>query len=266
MGQLAVPPPSPAVLQAAEAHRLGEFVRGYTANCRTSDKPPPGKGSQALMVVLFLAAAALPLTLWLLVAWWVGLILIAGYAVALTVVLRKPVKHVYEFRAGVVAPVKQGLDAVRWDEVACVYQSVTQHFVNGVYGSTGHSYRLVIGQNRHVSFHGSVDEQKPDKSLTDIDELGETVLREIPPRHLQTAADTLNRGGEVPFDKITITPAALITPAGLTPWQEVRDLAAGGGHVAVHTAARKPWMIQIEEIPNFPVFWTLAKELQSRQH
>lgn len=266
MGQRVVPPPSPAVLEAAKARNLGEFVRGYTAAYRTSEKPPPGKAHNAGMFVLVLAAAALPLALALLVVWWLGVVLIAVFAVGLTVWLRKPIKHVFEFRAGLVGETKDGVDAIRWDEVAAVYQDVSQMFVNGVYGSTNHSYRLVKRTGGHVHVGGSVNEQDPAKSLTDVDELGAVLTREIPERHLQTVVDTLNRGGEVRFDKITITQQAITTPDATTPWHEVRDLAAGGGHIALHTTGRKPWQLKIAEIPNFPIFWRLAKELQSKAH
>ena len=264
MGQRAVPPPSPAVLEAARG--LGEFVRGYTAGYRTSDKPPPGKAHNAGMFALVLATAALPLALGLLVAWWLGAALIAVFAFGLTVLLRKPVKHVFEFRAGLVGQTKDGLDVIRWDEVAAVYQDVSQMFVNGGYSGTSHSYRLVKRTGGHVTISGSVNEQDPAKSLTDADELGAVVMREIPERHLATAVETLNRGGEVRFDKLTITPQAITTPVATTPWHEVRDLAAGAGHVALHTTARKPWTLKIAEIPNFPLFWQLAKELHSKAH
>lgn len=266
MGLRAVPPPSPAVLEAAKARDLGEFVRGYTATYRPSDGPPPGKGREVGMFVLVLAVAALPLAVALLVVWWLGVVLLAALAAGLTVWLRKPVKHVFEFRAGLVGQTKDGLDTVRWDEVAAVYQDVSQMFVNGVYGSTNHSYRLVRRTGGHVGVLGSVNEQDAAKSLTDIDELGATLMREIPERHLATAVDTLNRGGEVRFDKITLTPQGIVTPDATTSWQEVRDLAAGGGHIALHTAARKPWQLKIAEIPNFPVFWLLAKELHNKAH
>lgn len=263
MGQRAVPPPSPAVLEAATARGLGEFVRGYTAASRVGDQPPASKGRQAVLTGLVLAATALPLALALLVALWVGLLLLAAAAVALVVWLRKPVKHVHEFRAGLVAQTNDGLGAVRWDEVAEVYQDVSQFFVNGVYGSTNHAYRLVTQDGRHLHVGGSVNEQDPAKSLTEIDELGEVLLREIPQRHLDTAVATLDAGGEVRFDKITITRRALTTPDATWQWHEVRDLAAGGGHIAVHTAGRKPWLLKIAEIPNFPVFWLLAQELRA---
>ena len=264
MGQRAVPPPSPPVLEAARG--LGEFVRGYTAGYRTSDKPPPGKAHNAGMAVLILAASALPLAVALLVVWWLGVVLMAAFAVGLIVWLRKPVKHVFEFRAGLVGETKDGVDAIRWDEVAAVYQDVAQMFVNGAYGGTNHSYRLVRRTGGHVNVLGSVNEQDEAKSLTDIDELGAVIMREIPERHLATAVNTLNRGGEVRFDKITLTQQAITTPTATTPWQEVRDLAAGAGHIALHTAGRKPWQLKIAEIPNFPIFWRLAKDLQSKAH
>lgn len=262
MVQRAVPPPSPAVLQAANTRALGDYVRGYTAQFRTGDKPPASKGAQALMVVGLLVASAVPLALFVLVAWWAGIAVLAAGAIGVTVWLRRPNKDVHEFRAGLVAVTKDGITPVRWDEVAAVYQQVQQIHVNGVYGGTNHQYRLPLLAGGHVTFGGSVNDQDPDKSDTSIDELGEAILREIPARHLQTALDTLNSGGEVRFDKITLTLAAITTPAATTPWPEVRDLVAGGGRIALYTAAPKPWQLTIAEIPNFPVFWTLAQELR----
>jgi hypothetical protein len=157
---------------------------------------------------------------------------------------------------------KDGVTSLRWDEVAAVYQQIEKIHVNGVYGGTSHQYRLPLLAGGHVTFGGSVNDQDPDKSATHIDELGEAILREIPARHLQPALDTLNRGGEVRFDKITLTLTAITTPAATTPWHDVRDLVAGGGHIALYTRAPKPWQLKIAEIPNFPVFWTLAQELR----
>ena len=164
-------------------------------------------------------------------------------AVVLTVYLRKPVKQVHAFREGVVAETKDGLATLRWDETTAIHQDVSQFFTNGVYGSTNHTYRVVTTQGGHVTFGGSINEQTPSKSLTDVDELAEILMREIPQRRLRQA---------------------LTTPVATTPWHEVTDLATGAGHLAVHTATRKPWQIKIAEIPNFPVFWTLAKELRAR--
>jgi hypothetical protein len=250
------------VLQAANTRELGDYVRGYTAYFRTGDKPPTSKGREALMVVAFILAAAVPLALFVFVAWWAGIAALAAGAIAFTVWLRRPNKAVHEFRAGLVTVTKDGINSLRWDEIAAVYQQVNQIHVNGVYGGTNHQYRLPLLAGGHVTFGGSVNDNDPDKSDTSIDELGEAILREIPARHLRPALDTLNSGGEVRFDKITLTLAAIVTPAATTPWPEVRDLVAGGGQIALYTQAPKPWQLKIAEIPNFPVFWTLAQELR----
>ena len=266
MAKPAVPPPSPAVLETARAHDLGEHVRGYIAVYRTGEKP--GNTKSALMFAAGLVAAALPLALGVLVAWWLGLVLLAGYAVVLTVWLRRPKDQVHEFQRGLVARTRNEVVPVRWDDAICVYQGVSQIFVNGVYGGTGHEYRKRMADGRYVELRGSVDEGDPAKSQTDIDELGDAILREIPPRHLQAAVDTLNTGGDVRFDGVTINLRGITVPAGTVSWHELRDLAVGSGIVWLHTAEKKPWQVKVVEIPNYPVFWTLAKELhtRARQH
>ncbi|GAB1508195.1 DUF6585 family protein [Actinophytocola sp. KF-1] len=266
MGKPAVTPPSPAVLEAAKTHDLGAYVRGYVAVYRSSDKPPAGKGMNALMFVAVMAAAALPLVLGLLVAWWLGVLLLVAYAVGITVWLRRPKDLVHEFRHGLVARTRNEVVPVRWADATCVYQGVSQIYVNGVYGGTAHEYRLRMAAGRDVVLRGSVHEGDPDKSQTDIDELGEAVLREIPPRHLRAAVDTVNAGGEARFDGVTITLRGITVPQGSVAWRELRDLAAGSGIVWLHTANKKPWQVTIAEIPNFPVFWTLAKQLHTQSH
>jgi hypothetical protein len=159
MVQRAVPPPIPAVLDAARTHGLGEHIRGYTAYYKTSDKRSQGNGKGVLMFVALMVAAALPLTVGVLVAWWLGVVLVAAYAVGLTVWLRQSHDHVHEFRGGLVARTKSGVVPLRWDDVTCVYQGVSQIYVNGVYGGTNHGYRLRMRDGRYVHFNGSVNDR-----------------------------------------------------------------------------------------------------------
>jgi hypothetical protein len=74
--------------------------------------------------------------------------------------------------------------------------------------------------------------------------------------------DTLNANGDVLFDDVTINLRGITVPAGTVTWPELRDLQVGSGIVWLHTANKKPWQHKIVEIPNFPVFWTLAQELR----
>jgi hypothetical protein len=266
MAKPPAPSPSPAVLQAAEANGLGEHVRGYTAVYKTSDRRSQSNAQGALMVAGLLVVAALPLALGFLVAWWAGVAVVVVAAVALVLWLRQPKDQVHEFRGGLVARTKREVVPLRWDDVACVYQGSSQIFVNGAYMGTNHGYRLRMRDGRYVTFNGSVHESKPDKSETDADELGDAILREIPPRYLQPAVEALNAGGDVRFDGVTINLRGITVPAGTVSWHELRDLAVGSGIVWLHTAEKKPWQVKIVEIPNYPVFWTLAKELHTRAH
>jgi hypothetical protein len=153
------------------------------------------------LFVLVMVALALPLLLGLLVAIWLGVVLLAVYAVAAAVWLGRPANHVHEFRHGLVARTRTEVTALRWDDAVCVYQAVSQIVVNG---------------------------------------------------------------GYVRFDDVTINPRGITFPEGTVSWQQLRELAVGSGTVWLHTANTKPWQVSVAEIPNFPVFWTLAKELHTQ--
>lgn len=270
MSRQLVPPPSPAVTHVASDNDLGGLVRGYVTMHEHRDSVTAHKRAGGLTVVFVLLVAALPLASMILVAWWLGLLVLAAGAIAITVWLARPDQRdlkpnqlVYQFERGLAFPTQEDAEAVRWDDVTSIYQSVTQNYLNGAYTGTGHTYHLVTAHGRHTWLTGGVDDQSPEKTTTDVAELADVLLAEITLRLLPPAAATVSAGGRVSFDDVTVGPDTIATPVGETSWTEVQELTAGGGSIFLRTAARKPWQHPIDKIPNFPVFWTLAQQLHA---
>lgn len=278
LGNHAIPP---EVTVAASNRGLGQAkaVHRLPHRVGTEEEAAKEKGADRLKAVLILAATATPLTIGLLL-WWATEIPGLGIGVAVVLVLvgwgasvhymdrdddgDEDRERVYVFSEGFALPPRDGAPAraFTWDEVEAIHRFVTDNYVAGRLVITVHSYRLVLADGELVVFRGT---EQPDKvSATDVLRLGPLLQEEIFERRLPPAVEAINAGRTVTFGALALSATGITTPAGLAPWDTVRDLSTSAGHVVITAAGGRPGSYAIGDIPNFEVFWTLAQNLYAQ--
>lgn len=275
--RVTVPPPDEAATDAAREAGLGVYLRAFRA--RHTESAHPGRGrSRSLrpLWVLPLAGASLGLPalatslvgrglgipLLLLPFGALGLLLWRALRAPATAL--RPGEYVYLYERGLVCPLEGGgARAVSWESVTAMHQDVTRTYVNGGYTGTHYAYRLLVDGPREVTVGGFLDEETvlpPDGSQ--IRELAQIVLDETVRRALPRATAALEAGERVAFGEVTLHGLGIGLPSGTAPWERVRRCEwRGDGLVVVRAAGAGRWAREAKEIPDFPVFWALVKEL-----
>ncbi|MEU7025826.1 DUF6585 family protein [Streptomyces sp. NPDC046275] len=281
--RVTVPPPDEAATRAAREAGLGVYLRGFRARHGDETRESRVRGRHALPVLL-LAAAGLALPA--LVTRWAG----PGLGIPLLLVpfgalgwfLRRsfrrspaaplrPGEYVYLYERGLVCPGGAGAArAVPWRSVTAMHQDVTRTYVNGGYTGTHYAYRLLTEGRAGVTVGGFLNEETvPRPADSQIRELAQIVLDETVRRALAPAVTALEAGERVAFGEVALAGEGIALPSGSAPWERVRDVEwRGDGLVVVRTAGAGRWAREAKDIPDFPVFWTLVRELfpQAREH
>ncbi|MET8509103.1 DUF6585 family protein [Streptomyces sp. NPDC004787] len=281
--RVTVPPPDEAATRAAREAGLGAYLRGFRARHGDGTRVLRVRGRRALPVLL-LAGAGLAVPA--LVTRWAG----PGLGIPLLLVpfgalgwfLRRsfrrpppaplrPGEYVYLYERGLVCPGGAGAArAVPWRSVTAMHQDVTRTYVNGGYTGTHYAYRLLTEGRAEVTVGGFLNEETvPRPADSQIRELAQIVLDETVRRALAPAVTALEAGERVAFGEVALGGEGIALPSGSAPWERVRDVEwRGDGLVVVRTAGAGRWAREAKDIPDFPVFWTLVRELfpQAREH
>ncbi|MCX2180682.1 hypothetical protein KV205_09110 [Streptomyces sp. SKN60] len=274
--RVTVPPPDEAATRAAREAGLGVYLRGFRARHGDGAQELRGRGRRCLPVLL-LAAAGLALPA-LATRWagpWLGIPLLLVPFGALGWFLWRsfrppapppllPGEYVYLYERGLVCPGKAGeARAVPWRSVTAMHQDVTRTYVNGGYTGTHYAYRLLTDGRTGVTVGGFLNEEVVARPAdSQIRELAQIVLDETVRRALQPAVTALEAGERVAFGEVALAGEGIALPSGTAPWERVRGCEwRGDGLVVVRTAGAGRWAREAKDIPDFPVFWTLVKEL-----
>ncbi|BAU87619.1 hypothetical protein SLA_6753 [Streptomyces laurentii] len=281
--RVTVPPPSEAATDAAREAGLGVYLRAFRARHRESDpsdpsdRPDRARGARPL-VVLLLAGACLGTAVLgtRLVGQGLGIpLLLLPFGIFAVLLWRaprparagsalRPAEYVYLYERGLVCPgTDGGARAVPWRAVTAMRQDVTRTSVDGGYTGTRYAYRLSVGGSREVTVGGFLDEETAAPSDgSQVRELAQIVLDETVRRALAPAVAALEAGERVAFGEVVLDGAGIGLPSGTAPWERVRRCEwRGDGLVVVRTAGAGRWARESREIPDFPVFWALVKEL-----
>ncbi|MFJ3904828.1 DUF6585 family protein [Streptomyces sp. NPDC090025] len=283
LDRVTVPPPDTAATSAARQAGLGAYLRAFRArHGDIGSTPPTGSRERRAALVLATAAAglAVPATVSRLTgpAFGVPLLLLAFAAAGLALwrALRspgrtpeagaglRPAEYVYLYERGLVCPGPGGTArAVPWQAVTAMHQDVTRTGADGRYTGTHYAYRLLTGDGHGVAVGGFLNEETvPRPADSQIRELAQIVLDETVRRALPPAVTTLEAGGRVAFGEIAVDGRGIALPSGTAAWERVRLCEwRGDGLVVVRTAGAGRWAREAKDIPDFPVFWTLVKEL-----
>ncbi|WMX43837.1 hypothetical protein RGF97_01720 [Streptomyces roseicoloratus] len=157
-----------------------------------------------------------------------------------------------------------------WRAVTAMHQDVTRTYVNGGYTGTHYAYRLLTGGRHGVTVGGFLNEETVARPTdSQIRELAQIVLDETVRRALPPAVAALEAGERVAFGEVAVDGRGIALPSGTAPWERVRDCEwRGDGLVVVRTAGAGRWAREAKDIPDFPVFWALVRELfpQAREY
>ncbi|MFD0366544.1 DUF6585 family protein [Streptomyces sp. NPDC127114] len=273
-----VPPPSEAATRAAREAGLGVYLRAFRArHCddeRASARPGRRRRRTLLLLLLGAAGLALPAVATRFVGAWLGVPLLLVPFGALGWFLwrsfrpppagLRPEEYVYLYERGLVCPGAGGAArAVPWRAVTAMHQDVTRTYVNGGYTGTHYAYRLLTGGGQGVTVGGFLNEETvAGPADSQIRELAQIVLDETVRRALPSAVTALEAGERVAFGEVAVDGRGIALPSGTAPWERVRGCEwRGDGLVVVRTAGAGRWAREAKDIPDFPVFWTLVKEL-----
>ncbi|MFI8823415.1 DUF6585 family protein [Streptomyces sp. NPDC053431] len=276
LDRVTVPPPDEAATRAAREADLGAYLRGFRA--RHTDDPSALRRrpwAPPLVLLLVLASVAMPALASRLVGPRLGIpLLLVPFGAAGWFLWRwsraretalRPGEYVYLYARGLVCPGEGGTArAVAWRRVTAMHQDVTRVHVNGGYTGTHYAYRLWTGPREGVTVGGFLDEETvPRPADSQIRELAQIVLDETVRRALPPAVDALEAGGAVTFGDVSLHGRGIGLPArAVVPWERVRRCEwRGDGLVVVRTSGSGRWSREAKDIPDFPVFWSLVKEL-----
>ncbi|MFC8510076.1 DUF6585 family protein [Streptomyces sp. NPDC057411] len=277
--RVTVPPPGEGDTRVAREAGLGMYLRGFRAHHSEGERRrgvPP-----SALLLLGVATLGLPVLATRSVAPWAGIVLLAvpfgligqllwrhGRAPSASL---RPGEYLYLYERGLLCPGEDGrARAVPWGAVTAMHQDVTRTYVHGGYTGTHYSYRLLTGGRRAVTVRGFVNEETvPAPADSQIRELAQILLDETVRRALPVAVAALEEGGSVAFGEVALDARGITLPSGAAPWDRVRRCELrGDGLVVVRTAGGGRWARESKEIPDFPVFWALVRELlpTAREH
>ncbi len=270
----AIPPPSPAVAQAAASMTLGQLVRphGITHSLAGGQAGTIGKAILYKVMTWFA---------WLLlvfagVGFFTGLPLLgAGLLVAAVLILvigylmlkRMAVKgapaseYLYEYELGLACPTQDSAIAFRWSDIVQIYEDVIHYANNGIYRHTYNEYTLVASNGWKVKFSGQSNRNRPDQVFGLLPAFHQKVLEPL----VSAAVNRINAGGQVPFGAVAIAGQGIVGPQGGVPWGRVSEMAAKDGKVRIKVDGQKWWSADSKTVPNFQVFWHLAEQLRAGQ-
>ena len=142
----------------------------------------------------------------------------------------------------------------RWDQVAFVWQRVTRNYTNGVY--TGTTFKYTIQRVDSV-------EVRITQQFRNGIQLGTQVQREATNRLTPAALAAVNAGQTLPFGPFSVSRQGLGTPKGLIPWNEVQQVSANRGFVAIQQRGQRKSKTygMVYKVPNLYVFFNVANAM-----
>lgn len=183
-----------------------------------------------------------------------GLLIALGGAWVLQTYRQEKEMVIVACRDGLAYVRKSGVQIMRWDEVTAVWMSITRHRRSG---NTVHTYRLGNEQNNNLTFIYAVGE------LENIEELGNTVQKEVTSRLFPKWVQKYNAGETLSFGALTVSKQGLGNGKEVLPWSDVAEVQLRNGHIAVRKQDK--WLnwswATVGQIPNIYVFTGLVEQI-----
>lgn len=144
-------------------------------------------------------------------------------------------------------------DVVRWDEVAEVWQNVTQSYRGNVRTNTTRIYTVRLTDGRKLVFNSQLDK---------IAGLGSTLQQKCTAVMLPRAREAYQAGERVDFGPLSVSHAGIAKGNATLPWEQFEeiDLREGVLHIR-KKGERRDWAFAMaSKIPNLPVLMALANQ------
>lgn len=180
--------------------------------------------------------------------------------------------YAYEFDHGFLwQPDGAEPQTYRWEEVATVNWYASQHYVNGVYSGTTFWITLMRRDGRSLKLSGTCKDptakgaHRPDPQAADY-LLFQFLIRvrdTVSAAQLPDAIAAFNRGERLSFGDLQISSAGIQAPKGFVPWSSIKAVNVVQGRVSVRQQGKFLALssMGVEQIPNCPLFLTLAQML-----
>ncbi|MFJ5834624.1 DUF6585 family protein [Streptomyces sp. NPDC093089] len=176
------------------------------------------------------------------------------------------------FQHGAVVTTHDGkAHAFGWDSVR-VHQDVLHSRKNGVTESS-HVYTLIgedgvaltIGDTRRTSTsrYAGIAAHMQGAEFTDPEQWGPAIVQAVSETQLRRALEDVARGRELIFNTIRLSLNGMEFKGQTLPWPRIREMRPVNGRLHVKEDGRRllSMDVPVSSIPNFPVFYTLAKRL-----
>ncbi len=155
----------------------------------------------------------------------------------------------YEQGLGVVS--NSGVQQLRWDQIAEIYQQVTRHYTNGIYTGTTHRYTVVIDGKK----------QTFDDKLKDVEALGNAIQDGVSGVLFPRYAAAINSGQRVDFGPLGLDKQNIYSGKKSLPWSEIKAVKIQSGTISIKKEGG--WFnwsaVTVPQVPNFWVFYALIR-------
>lgn len=142
-----------------------------------------------------------------------------------------------------------------WDDIADLYQEITDHYVDGKFVYATHRYTLITRDSERVLLG---DELKK------VHKLGQVIAARITERELPRALKDYDAGRLVDFGQLAVDQEGLSYGDSFLRWREIECVAIAKGYISVNK--RGKWFnwcnIAAARVPNLHVFLALVDEIK----
>jgi hypothetical protein len=149
---------------------------------------------------------------------------------------------------------RQGLQALRWNQIASVKQAVTKHYYNGIYTHTSHIYTVETKDKTRIQLNDQ---------LAKVEDLGQAVQHGASNALFPEYVATLNSGQRLTFGPLSLDAQKLYSGNKELPWSEIKAIKINKGVISVKK--EKGWFnwasVTVPQVPNFFIFLEIASRL-----
>ncbi|MCB8942285.1 MAG: hypothetical protein H6658_00785 [Ardenticatenaceae bacterium] len=158
------------------------------------------------------------------------------------------------FRDGLTYTHKGKTEAMRWDEMSQVTMSLIN---NKNVRSIFYNYVLRSEDGRKITFNYN------DKAMQNIQQLSDTIQREITNRQLPKAIAAYNAGNTVTFGSLTVSKNGISNGKETIPWHDVDEVKLQQGALTIRK--KDKWLnwssVTVGSTPNIYVFLNMVDQI-----
>ena len=228
------------ITQATVSANLGPLVRVFV----------PKKRPWSLIIFMFVVGLA---TSWLLVGLW----MLWEISRLPNVSRSQAARRLYLYERGfVIADKPDNPQVYRWDDIGTVFQKIVSRRSYGIEVARQHEYTITRKDGQTV---------KVTQFWDGIADLGPIINQCVSQALMPGVLAAIDRGQGVQFGDLTLSAVGVAGPRKQVTWAEVNKFTIANGHVRMGVAGKFLSLstTAVAEIPNLPLFLTLAERLRA---